>query len=80
MASKPVLHAVEAWNDPVKDARAGISVMPYNSRQLEDALQYLCAASSDELAAMGSNGLKYALDNLDWNILGKKYSKLIDKL
>ncbi len=80
MASKPIIYAINAGNDPVQEAGAGISVEPYNIDKLEDALQRFCAMTQDERNAMGMKGRWYALKNLDWEILGKRYAEICESL
>ena len=81
ISAKPVLHPFDiASNDPVQMAGAGISVEPYNTMELEDALQRFCAMTQAERNAMGMNGRRYALENLDWEILGKRYAEICESL
>lgn len=80
MGRKPVLHAVKAGNDPVADAAAGISVEPYNAFQLDKALRRFCSMSVSDRDVMGRNGYSYAVENLNWLILGKKYAKICEKM
>ena len=80
MSEKPVIHAVCAGNDPVKEAGAGISVDPYNPPQLDAALKKLLRASPEELSIMGKNGRRYALEKLDWEFLVKNMWKYVSQL
>jgi len=80
MASKPIIYAINAGNDPVQEAGAGISIEPYNTRELEDALQRFCAMTQAERNTMGMNGHRYALENLDWEILGRRYAEICESL
>ena len=80
MAGKPVIHAVQAGNDPVAESGAGITVEPYNPVQLDQALRQLIAMDSEEYKRMGETGKKYALENLEWSVLGKRYAELCEKL
>ena len=80
MAGKPIIYAIKAGNDPVQEAGAGISVEPYNTCELEDALQRFCAMTQAERNAMGMNGHRYALENLDWEILGRRYAEICESL
>lgn len=80
MAEKPVLHAVNAKNDPVKEANAGISVIPYNPAALENALQEFSKTPQHELSRLGKNGKKFALEHLTWEVLGKKYNDILNNL
>lgn len=76
MSARPVLHAVDAGNDPVQEAGAGISVEPYNTKEIDDALQRFYTMSKAERDAMGMNGRQYALGNLDWTILARRYAEI----
>lgn len=84
MSAKPVLNALYSVgrinNDYVAQANAGISVEPYNTREIERALQCFCAMTSVERRNMGENGRRYALENLDWEILGRRYADLCELL
>jgi len=84
MSAKPVLNALYSAgrinNDYVAQANAGISVESYNTREIENALQRFCAMTSDERRHMGENGRRYALENLDWEILGRRYALLCESL
>lgn len=81
MSAKPVLNALDATgNDFVKDAGAGITVDPYDTDQLEDALKRFCAMPKEERKAMGENGRRYALENLDWEVLGRRYASICESL
>jgi glycosyltransferase involved in cell wall biosynthesis len=84
MSGKPVLNTLYSAgrinNDYVAQAKAGISVEPYNTRGIETALQHFCAMTFDERRHMGENGRRYVLENLDWEILGRRYALLCESL
>jgi len=84
MSAKPVLNALYSAgrtnNDYVAQANAGISVEPYNTQEIENALQRFCAMPPDERRHMGENGRRYALQNLDWEILSRRYASLCESL
>jgi glycosyltransferase involved in cell wall biosynthesis len=80
MAGKPVVHAVEASNNPVAEAGAGITVEPYNPVELDQAIRRLIAMGSEERNRLGERGKKYAVENLEWAILGKRYADLCLRL
>lgn len=79
-AQKPVVHAVPETKDPVKEARAGISVKPFDPEALDAALRTLCAMSAEQRAEFGRNGRKYVLENLEWSVLARKYEVIMKKL
>ena len=80
MAAKPVIYAIEAGNDPVKDAKAGISVAPYHPEELDNAITTLMGMTVAERDTLGKNGRRYALKNLDWQVLAKKYTGLCESI
>ena len=80
MGCKPVLHAVNAGNDPVSDANAGISVEPYNPELLDRALRRFINMTESEREALGANGREYAMRNLEWEVLGKQYASICENL
>jgi glycosyltransferase involved in cell wall biosynthesis len=73
MAARPVLHAVEAGNDPVADAGCGITLAPEDPQALASAIVQLADTSAAERAAMGQRGQRYALDNLSYPVLGDRF-------
>ena len=80
MAGKPVLYAVSAGNNPVQDAGAGISVQPYHAQQLHEALRIFSRMSDAQRREMGARGKAYALQNLEWSVLGEKYLSVCKNL
>lgn len=73
MSEKPIIHAVEAGNDMVKDANAGLSIEPENPEKLVDAIKKLSTKSDNELKQMGMNGKKYVLENHEYSVLADKF-------
>jgi glycosyltransferase involved in cell wall biosynthesis len=55
MAGKPVIQAINAGNNMVKDASCGISIQPDNSQAIVDAVIQLTSCSETELLKMGKN-------------------------
>lgn len=55
-AARPTIFAVEAYNNPVEEAEAGISVEPENPQQIADAILKLVSLSVEERAEMGARG------------------------
>jgi len=80
VAGRPILYAVNASNNPVEEAESGISIEPYNVRQLDDALRKFQEMSESERKEMGQRGRAYAVENLEWTLLGKKYAALCELL
>ncbi len=80
IAGRPILYAVKASNNPVEDSGSGISIEPYNVMQLDDALRTFVTMTELERKEMGRRGKSYALENLEWSILGKRYGTLCEHL
>lgn len=53
---RPIVFGVEAYNNPVEEAEAGISVEPENPQQIADAILKLVSLSVEERAEMGARG------------------------
>jgi glycosyltransferase involved in cell wall biosynthesis len=80
MSGKPILHALDSFDDPVMKANAGISVKPYHPYQLKEALDTFCNMSEAERKRMGQKGKQYALKHLEWSVIGRKYYDLCTSL
>ena len=79
MASLPVIYAVEASNDPVKDSNCGISVPAENPEAVVEAVMKIKNLSEEEKIKMGGNGKKYVLDNHMYEGLADKFLNALKK-
>ena len=79
MAQKPIIHAVEAGNDILKDANAGLTIAPKNPEAIVKAIIDLSNLSNDEIIKLGENGKKYVLENHDYRILSKNFIEVLQK-
>ena len=77
MSGKPVLHSVNAANDPVKDADCGISVDSENPQAIADAIIELSQMSENRIKEMGENGRQYVLKNHDYSVLARNFLDVI---
>jgi len=73
MAACPVLHAVEAGNDPVREAGCGLTIEPDNPRAVVEGIRTLLALPADERRAMGERGKAFVLENLTYPVLGRRF-------
>lgn len=73
MAARPVLHAVEAGNDPVSEARCGLTIPPEDPPAMADGIRTLLSLSKNEREAMGQRGKEFVLNNLTYPILAKRF-------
>ncbi|KAG0736618.1 hypothetical protein G6F50_017106 [Rhizopus delemar] len=76
LARLPVLFALHAGNDPVQEARCGISVDPGEVGAIAEGLRTLAALSEPERAAMGERGHAYVLTHHSYEALAQAYLQL----
>lgn len=73
MAGRAVLHSVEAGNDPVAEAGAGLTVAPEDAEAVAQGLLQLAALSPAERAAMGERGRAFAMANHAFPVLAARF-------
>jgi glycosyltransferase involved in cell wall biosynthesis len=73
MAARPILHAVEAGNDPVREAGCGMTVAPEDPQAIADAVLALRAMAPDARQALGGRGHAHALANHTYPVLGQRF-------
>jgi hypothetical protein len=73
MAARPIVHAVEAGNDPVAEAGCGISVAPQDAQAVARAVLSLYMMDARERLAIGERGKAYALAYLSYPVLGRRF-------
>jgi glycosyltransferase involved in cell wall biosynthesis len=73
MARAPVLHAVEAGNDPVAEAGAGLTVPPESPQAVADGLLQLAALPAEERRAMGERGRAFVLAHHTYPVLARRF-------
>ena len=72
MSAVPIVHAVDAANDPVKESACGLSVEPGNEAVVRDGILELAALSPDARYAMGRRGREYVERHHDISALAQK--------
>ncbi|MFO7154138.1 MAG: glycosyltransferase family 4 protein [Caldicoprobacter oshimai] len=77
MAGKPVIHAVEAGNDPVMESGCGISIPPENPIAIAEAVKRIMDMPEEERNAMGSRGREYVIKNHSYSVLAKRFIEAI---
>ncbi len=75
-AQKPILHSVEAGNDPIADAACGISVAPENPQAIADAVMTLYAMNEQERRLLGERARTYVVEHHSYRALAQRYSAL----
>lgn len=77
ISGKPIIHAVEAGNDPVKEANCGLTITPENPQAITDAIKKLYYMKPIERQQMGENGREYVIKNHDYKKLAKKFIEIV---
>ena len=77
MAGKPIVQAIQAGNDPVREADCGISVEPGHPRQIAEAVRLLVSMHRDERERLGMNGLRYVLRHHDYRAIADRFLHLL---
>lgn len=75
--AKPIVFGVRAFNDPVREAGAGISVPPEDPYALAEAVKELFRMDPKEREKMGVNGREYVLKNHDFTVLASRLEKVL---
>jgi len=74
-AAKPIVHAVNAYNDTVSDAGCGISVPPENPEAVANAVLQLQRMTEDERRAMGEKGKAFAIRHHSYHNLAEAFAR-----
>lgn len=77
MAGVPVLHSVEAGNDPVAEAGCGLTVAPESAVAVADGLRRLAALTLDERRTMGTRGRAYVSAHHAYPVLARRFIEAI---
>ena len=73
MAGCTILHSVDAGNDPVAEAGCGLTVAPQDPQAVARGLLALFMLEVQERAALGQRGKAYAMSNLSYPVLGRRF-------
>lgn len=76
LSKKPILHSVNAGNDPVKEANCGISVEAEDPNAIADGILRLYHMTYDKRQKLGNNGYKVVLEKYTYQYLSGKYMEL----
>ena len=73
MAGVPVLHSVDAGNDPVAEARCGLTVPPQSPQSAADGLKRLAALPVAQRRAMGARGRAFVEARHTYPVLARRF-------
>lgn len=79
LAGKPVIHAVEAGNDPVVEAQCGISCEPENPQAIAGSVVELMKhRTTEERLVMGQRGKDYVVRHFSYATLARQFLDVMD--
>ncbi|MNX29123.1 putative glycosyl transferase [compost metagenome] len=78
MAAKPIIHSVEAGNDPVAESACGLSVPPEDPEAIASAITRLMAIDPAERAAMGASGRAFVKAHHDYRVLAQRFLEVME--
>ncbi len=73
MAARPVLHSVEAGNDPVAESGCGLTVAPESPEAVARGLRQLAAMSPLERRQLGERGRVHVLKHHAYPVLARQF-------
>ncbi|HYN58222.1 MAG TPA: glycosyltransferase family 4 protein [Rubrivivax sp.] len=73
MAGVPVLHSVDAGNDPVAEAGCGLTVAPEAPAAVAAGLRQLAALSLEERREMGRRGREFVRAHHSYAVLARRF-------
>ena len=76
MSGKPILYAVEAPNNFIRDYDCGISVRAEDVDALAEGMKQMIDLTTEERETMGDNGRKAVLEHFSYEKLAKKFVEL----
>ena len=78
-AGRPIIFFGRSTYDPVRDARAGVSVPPGDPEVLADAIERLVALSPRERMEMGERGRRYLMEHHNIPRLAERLLEVFEK-
>ena len=73
MAGKPVIHSVQAGNDPVAEAGCGLTVPPNDPQAIARAIEQVAALPVAQRQAMGQAGREFVLKHHTYPVLARRF-------
>jgi len=78
MAAKPVIHSVEAGNDPVAESGCGFTVAPEDPEAIAQAILRMRDLSPEEREAMGARGRAFVREHHDYRVLARLFLEVME--
>lgn len=80
MAAKPIIQAIAAGNNLVREADCGVDVEPDNTNEIGQAILALKSMSKEEIEQMGENGKRFVLLKHTYQVLGDNFLNVMINL
>lgn len=77
LAAKPIIHAVDAGNDPVSEAHSGVTVIPENANAVYSAICDILSLDDEHRAKIGLNGRGYVLRCRTYSVLSDQFLSVL---
>lgn len=79
LAKKPILYAVEASNNPIKEASCGITAEAENAGSIAKSVVEFSLLPRETLLEMGENAYRYVVTNHDYRVLSERFVNAIKR-
>ena len=79
LSGKPIVQAIDEPGSIAERTGCGVQVEAENPLRISEAIIKLAVLSKAERDEMGMRGRKYALENLEWGTLAKRFLKIIEE-
>ncbi|MBI3369912.1 MAG: glycosyltransferase family 4 protein [Burkholderiales bacterium] len=79
MAARPVLHSVQAGNDPVAESGCGLTVAPESPTAVADGLRRLAATPAEARRAMGERGRAFVRAHHSYPVLAERFLQALQR-
>ncbi len=79
MSGKPVISAIRAGNDMVKESGCGFSIPPEDSNAIAQAVLRLMETPEQEKAEMGRRGRNYVLAHHEYRVLARRFLESLER-
>ena len=75
-SGKPIIYATDSGNNPIEDAKCGISVEPENPKAIAEGILSLYRIPPEERKEMGKRGKEYVLKYHTYKVIADKYEQV----
>jgi glycosyltransferase involved in cell wall biosynthesis len=78
-AGRPIVVAIDATNNPVAEAGAGITVRPEDPQHLAEGILALARMSPADRARRGESGRRFLAERHDYVVLAARFASVLDE-